>query len=261
MKQLISISIFIFLCFGCSKDGSEPTEVKYQKKEFSKTFGDCSGESTNCVNVKVSYVEFTAAANQMILDSLNNTVKKSILASVFETEYNTLEELAGELIKEYESLKKDFPDSPVRFELERKIEILPGLPGLLTIQFSEYSYLGGAHPNGVVLFSNIDTQTGRTVRLEDLFVDKFKDTLTKIAEKRFRVIRNLKPDDDLSEAGFYFENNKFYINDNFAITKGGLRFYFNDYEVAPHVLGPTEFEIPYSELESIIKPNGKLAIR
>jgi len=89
-----------------------------------------------------------------------------------------------------------------------------------------------------------------------LFVDGYKDELNKIAEKYFRKERELKPDEDLEQAGFWFKENIFSVNENFAIAETGLDFFFNDYEVTSHAAGPTLIEIPYSELKSIIKPSG-----
>ena len=62
-----------------------------------------------------------------------------------------------------------------------------------------------------------------------------------------------------SEAGFYFENDVFTMTPNFAITKSGLKFLYNPYEVAPYALGQQEIIIPYRDLEALIKPNGLLA--
>jgi hypothetical protein len=42
------------------------------------------------------------------------------------------------------------------------------------------------------------------------------------------------------------------LNDNFAVAKRGIIFYFNSYEIAPYAMGPTELLIPYAKLSGII---------
>jgi len=61
-----------------------------------------------------------------------------------------------------------------------------------------------------------------------------------------------------SEAGFYFENDVFKLTANFAITKEGLKFLYNPYEIAPYALGQQEIIIPYAALGELIKPNSLL---
>jgi len=62
-----------------------------------------------------------------------------------------------------------------------------------------------------------------------------------------------------SEAGFYFDNDVFTLTDNFAITKKGLKFVYNPYEVAPYALGQQEIMIPYALIKELIRKDGLLA--
>ena len=48
------------------------------------------------------------------------------------------------------------------------------------------------------------------------------------------------------------------MTDNFALTKDGLKFVYNPYEIAPYAMGQQEIVIPYSELKSLLKPNALL---
>jgi len=61
-----------------------------------------------------------------------------------------------------------------------------------------------------------------------------------------------------SEAGFYFEQDIFTLTDNFAITKEGLKFVYNPYEVAPYAFGQQEIIIPYTSLKEVIRKDGLL---
>lgn len=118
----------------------------------------------------------------------------------------------------------------------------------LTIVCSDYSYAGGAHPNGYLTYEHIDKKTAKTLHLGDFFEDI--PALTKIAEKYFRETRELAPNDDLEEAGFWFENGVFQLNDNFIFEEDKLIFFYNNYEITSYAAGPTEVVIPIEEVKS-----------
>lgn len=253
---LITISLV-----NCAKNVNEETLVKYHAKSFTKSFDSTNAKSENYVHVKINYVEFTEAKFAPVKDSLNKKVMTYVNTPVFEMKTKNLEELSTGLIADYKKLKKDFPESPAVYELERNVEVINNNEKLLSLKFSEYSFLGGAHPNSVMLYCNIDLKTGRTINLDDLFSGKYMDELNKIAEKYFRKERELKPDENLEEVGFWFKENKFSVNENFAVGKTSLSFFFNDYEITSHAAGPTLIEIPFAELASIIKSPGFIFIK
>ncbi|MCB0300152.1 MAG: DUF3298 domain-containing protein, partial [Calditrichaeota bacterium] len=51
---------------------------------------------------------------------------------------------------------------------------------------------------------------------------------------------------------FFFENNRFELNDNFRIGDNGLEFLFNPYEIAPYAFGAMTLELPYSEIGDLL---------
>jgi hypothetical protein len=70
-------------------------------------------------------------------------------------------------------------------------------------------------------------------------------------------VKNLKPNQSL-EGEFWFDNNKFHLNENFLFTKTGITFFYNEYEIACYACGTTEIEIPYKNIKSLINKNGLL---
>ena len=65
-------------------------------------------------------------------------------------------------------------------------------------------------------------------------------------------------DINLTEAGFWFDDDKFSVNNNFSIGKDGLNFVYNNYEITAYAYGPTELFIPYKSIKKVIKPDGLL---
>lgn len=233
--------------------------AKYQVRNFDKYYGDCGAASSNCVSISVNYPEFTYAENYSVVDTLNKKIGKMILQPVFQVKSKSLDELSDTLINDYKRFKKKFPDSPSRYELERIVNVQLNQLGIISLEYTENSFLGGAHPNSVRTFININAGSGGKINLRDLLTSGFEKKLNYLGEVEFRKVRLLKPDDDLEKAGFWFKAGKFILNENFLITRSGLTFYFNDYEIAPHSFGPTEIKLKYDEIKDFINPDGLLA--
>ena len=94
--------------------------------------------------------------------------------------------------------------------------------------------------------------TGKQIALGDILVDGYEPNLNQVAEKRFREIKQLEPNQSLADAGFWFDEDKFTLNDNFAICCDGLIFYFNNYEITSYAAGPTKLVIPYEDIKDLI---------
>ena len=93
---------------------------------------------------------------------------------------------------------------------------------------------------------------------EDMLVEGYQAELTRIGEIVFRAARGLAPGESLEE-GFWFENNRFAPNSNWAIVDFGFAFRFDAYEVTSYALGPTSFVIARSDLAALAGPHGRLA--
>ncbi len=119
----------------------------------------------------------------------------------------------------------------------------------VTLDLIEYNYSGGAHPNSSVEFVHYDKKNGKRLSITDFVGDV--EELTKIAEVYFRRAREISPDADLTEEGFWFEDGKFALNDNFYFVEDDLVFYFNNYEITAYAYGPTEFSIPLTEIKQL----------
>lgn len=149
----------------------------------------------------------------------------------------------------YLETEKESDFSPIwGCELESAID--ESLEGYVQIRQSAYVYTGGAHPNSYVYFSVISKEDGSRLFLEDLVTDVEK--FNRIAEKYFRKSREIGPDESL-ETDYWFENGIYASNNNFLITDQGIEFYFNPYEIAAYVYGPTEFTVPMKEIKDLLK--------
>ena len=103
--------------------------------------------------------------------------------------------------------------------------------------------------------SVIDLNSGEQQSLIH-FIDKDRiEEFYKIGESHFRKVKNISENQTIKETGYWFENDKFYLPDNFIISDSGFVFFYNLYEIAPRSEGYTELFIPKEELNDILLTN------
>ena len=149
-------------------------------------------------------------------------------------------------------------DSDIGSELSMSYDVRLATPDLISVNFgiSEYS-AGAAHPNGFSVTSNYQIKAGRSLALADLFLPG-KPYLQFISRYSIGKLKGRLTGGDLEwinrGAGPKLENYK-----NWNLTSTGLEITFDSYQVAAYAEGPQLVFIPYSELKTLINPDGPLA--
>ncbi len=212
-----------------------------------------------CAIVKFNYPEVSSKSRPEIAQAINQLIQTQLLDSAENNSVakQTLEQFADGFIDEF---KKD-PNTFTRWSLERTATVVYVSEHLLTLLFQEYGFSGEAHPFSGARYIVLDIQTGKVLSLSDLLNPGYEAALNVAGEQAFREARNLPEAASLDEQGFVFDNNVFVLNTNFGVTKDGLTFYFNSYEIAPYAMGSTELTIPYEDIRALIRPQGALGGR
>ncbi|MCH6573993.1 MAG: DUF3298 and DUF4163 domain-containing protein [Bacteroidetes bacterium] len=219
-----------------------------------------NNRSGNCAKIKIEYIVLKNLPDLSTMEKINSKIQKELLRPIGREKNNrNFEELMQNFIDEYKNFKKEFPEAQQEWEIERKAVNNFNDDNILSCTFSEYSYLGGAHPNTFLTITNFNLKSGEIIILSDILIDRFLNELNNIAEPIFRKEKELTEDINLTEAGFWFDNDKFSVNNNFTIGKDGLTFFYNNYEITAYAYGPTELFIPYKSIKKLIKPDGLLA--
>ena len=254
ITYIILASSAIAVLFSCGSQPPAENPLKFELVTYQKQSEGCDGvRDDNCAKIKIEFPQITSFSNEIVREKINKSITK--LFSMNESDrsdsadFNT--QMTG-FIEEYESFINEFPDAFQSWFIERTGEVKLNKGNIFSVDFMEYSYTGGAHPNTFVAFKNYNLTNGEEIRLDEIIHSGKQKELTKIGEEQFRKIKNLTADADLGEAGFWFENNEFYLNDNFLITASSLVFYYNNYEITAYAFGPTELEIPFSKIESLV---------
>lgn len=273
MKHVLTLVLIAFVILGCgkktetinkeTKDAKQEVKAQdslsFEMKNFKKTYKDCNDKDEKCSYLKISYPVFGGRTGT----DINKVIDAYLIDSIFSIDGKgsnvNLSGVATAFFGDYESFSKDAsPDFPVVYALDVNTSILYNKPAAISVSIDYYINTGGVHPNSFARYFVFNPKTGKHLKLGDIFISGFDDKLNKLIDKKYRADKNLKDTDRLDgEKGFLFEN-FIKFNDNFLLTKEGINFFYNNYEIAPYAVGPTELKFTYKELEEILRPEYKL---
>ena len=152
---------------------------------------------------------------------------------------------------DYETMTSDMGGLGGCWELKTQADTTYASDDVLTVSLETYAYTGGAHPNSNLAFYMFDRETGRTLSLTDLVSDT--TALLNVVEQTFRQQQELLPQTNLEERGYFLRNGRFFLPANIGMSRRGLIFYYNPYEIAAYAFGPIEVTVPYDQLGGILR--------
>ena len=232
--------------------------LKYEVRTFFKTYKGCKETEDNCSYIKMVYPVFTTGKSYEII---NRFVNAFLADSIYNTEEgktnNSLDGLAANFFKDYEVFKNDFPDWGLSYALDLNGAIHLNKNNLVTLEINYYIFTGGAHPNTYLTYFIFNTEIGKLLGVRDIFIKGFEDKLNRLIDKKYREFRGLSGKERLDgEKGMLFEN-KISYNDNIGLSRDGVTFYYNNYEISAYAVGPTELNFTYKELDEILRSEFK----
>jgi hypothetical protein len=116
--------------------------------------------------------------------------------------------------------------------------------------FSEYYGFGAAHGQHGISVINIDLKTGNQLKLKDVLVDNYKSALKALGKRKF-LAQN-------GNEGFWFlheDDRPFELPEVFSITRKGITFTYQVYEIGPYAAGAPEIFLSIKDLGSLLKVN------
>ena len=202
-----------------------------------------------------SYAEVTYPVFQD--SNLNNLVQSTILIDGepnIQTYANNFIEGYGNFIEENDL------NYPIAWTKSTNVNISLYSPELICIKNSTYEFSGGAHGSSFENISVFELENFRKLALNSFISDNKMKEFTKIAENIFRKAENLSDTSSL-ERDYFFEEGKFALSANYGITKNGIMFHYNPYEIKPYAAGTTTIVVPFSEIKEFMTETGKLYVR
>ncbi len=137
------------------------------------------------------------------------------------------------------------------WQIQSKIAINDSFPDFVQLTTSSWSYTGGAHGNGFIVYTLVSKEDGHDMKMNDFFKDLGE--LNLLAAKLLKNDRELSVTEPLSNAGFWIEDESNFLNENFYFENGDLIVQFNPYEIASYADGPIEIRVSKSDLKPFLK--------
>ncbi len=201
-------------------------------------------------------VRFPVASNEQVTTgpALNVTIEELLYSLMFEG-YTPSVPVKEQLANEFELLVQDHAtiNSVAPWEIQGNVDFVYNKNGVISVRFSVYQYMGGAHGMASDLYiSGSRGSVLQEIPLTTLFAEPEKSELTAIAESIFRAEQEIADSIVLTDAGYTFVDDVFSLTDNFAVTADGLLFHYNPYDIASYAMGEITLVIPYEKFQPLL---------
>jgi hypothetical protein len=254
-KLILALIVLVILMNACQNNSTPKKEISTQNLFDSLSFSYEDEKKDSSSYFKMNYVLLNCTGfDKAINDSINTDLRSFIFEvepSLTKTLKQLLDESKTNLVNEYHTQLKDFPENYNGYDHDIDQNLIFKNNQFISLEVVRYSFAAGAHGMGWTDYLHHDLKTGKRLYLNDFIQSKNK--LIEIAEIEFRKQMGLKKTDNLEENGFWFTNNKFHINENFCFKNDSLEFLYNQYEIAPFSMGPIGLKVSLNQIKSDIK--------
>ncbi len=195
-------------------------------------------------NAKKEYVDFydKLLLKEITNDTTAKTIEESIEASMIAYGNQYKSELKEELDTEIGAW--------MNYSSTNEMNVIMNDDNWVIVALSAYAYTGGAHGNYGISYINIDMQSKKQWKMEDILtVDTAQ--LQALLEDEARKQYNMPATAKLEEN---YLTDKILPNGNVYITHTGITFVYNPYEIASYAQGIISLFIPYEKLKPLLQP-------
>lgn len=198
----------------------------------------------------------------------NPELQKELLSKVYEdfTDFNSytnkkLDQMANSYKEEITTFYKEYGEIRPTFSYQYDQFISPYLDTneLLIMRYSNYEYTGGAHGLSLQVFYNYDKINKKWLKIEDVLNITKENEINKILDKTLRKKYKLGPNDSYENAEeIVFLSDEIKLSHNFTLSKEGITFHYDLYEMTPYAYGYFNLFVPYEDLKPYLNKNFKL---
>jgi Protein of unknown function (DUF3298)/Deacetylase PdaC len=263
--------VLILICaigvYGCKNNAVKSENVLEivfkSESKIMKSGSNCDlpdSLMTECAILDISWLtplNGDISLQKSISDTLDIYIKGMIAECIYPEEIlqasgsKSVDSLARIYFSQHQSFINEFPDAATNsWSISISVDSVFQNPKVLTLAVNGYTYLGGAHPNSFTSYHNFDKSTGKTLSLTDIIKDQ-KAFMT-ISEKEFRKNQEITDEQNLEEAGYFFDNGIYQLPTQYAVTADGLLLFYNNYEAAAYAVGQISYTIPFDVLVGIV---------
>jgi len=217
-------------------------------------FGQAGSGARKIIDEKI--VENNKAKRFDIDATYPQMVERSAQAGVFN---KAVKDHVKALVDEFKGYADEMTDEDrqnlpedVNYTFDMGYDVEYSGSDIVSVSFGHSTYTGGAHPNHFSSSITVDMKGGKVLSLSDLFKPG-SSYLKVISDFCIADITEQQEGDADEEwigrgAGPDAENFK-----SWAVTKEGLKFYFDPYAVGPYAAGPFEVVVPFEKFPTAMR--------
>jgi hypothetical protein len=269
MKKIASALILVTGIYACTNQ--KRTEKVIDSAASAVTAASTDSLTYSYDSVKV-YSKTAVSTNKLVTDTAkavivypvfsDQKVNKYLQDNVIELAgkkgiYNTYKDEAAGFIKEFDVFLVKNRTSHESWFQHMDLKVKANYPNYLSVLHTYTDYKGGAHANTLYTYFNYNPKTYQVITLDSLIKPEEMPKLKSVAEAIFRKNENLAPHASLSE-GYFFAEGLFSLPATFTVTKEGIKFLYNPYEIKAYAAGTTELTVPFSKIKDIMKESSIL---
>ncbi len=272
-KQYVSLlTLFFTVCVffvSCTNKGDKNAgNLSFDSIQVNKTvhlFGDTAKPACNLI-INFQYV--AKAIDKKTQDSLNTIFLSACLGDTFAITppKTAIQKYSEKYINDYRRdlepmYKKDEADNEDKKSIlswysyyrnvDGRVQLYDKSLLVYRVDYSEYT--GGAHGMYSSTFYNIDLKTLRPLHLDDLFEgEDYKEALTDLLWNQLMADNKVATHQALEDMG-YTSTGDLEPTENFYLSKDGITFYYNVYEITPYAMGAVKITLPYDMIDRLLK--------
>lgn len=195
-------------------------------------------------------------------DSISQLINKRIQSEFLGEQYasfspsQALEEFKNDYLNEYRKELLEIYQADIARNDTNGIELPPwynrtfslvtfieeGHESTVGVSANYFIDMGGAHPNQWSQWLNFDAQTGALLQVEDVFDPEKTEEVEQLLQEAVK-----------SQDVALYPDAKITIPNNFLLSKNGVRFLYNRYDIAPRSSGSIEVELSYKAIGHCMK--------
>ncbi|MEY3048261.1 MAG: hypothetical protein RL365_299 [Bacteroidota bacterium] len=204
-------------------------------EDFELDEGWCNRREVSGLSVSLNNSSVAQKINALICKEITGKVGNMQTIKRFVSDIKTLSNTDGEM--EY-------------IQDEYSCALIDSSNTYMSMGVSLYFYaMGAAHGQAAFQVLNVDLNTGNKIYLADLFVNNYRPSLKAFAKQKFL--------EQNGNGDWWFVTGEqvFDLPETFAISRKGITFIYQPYEVGPYAAGSPEVFLSKKELANWLKEN------
>ena len=268
MKRIwIGLWVVTLLLTG-SCGSKEVNGIKFEKAHAEKEVMLAEGnDAPSCkVLLEVVYAVETEG-NRAVVTAINNAIEEQLLGMQGLTMQQAVDSFVSQYTMDYrkslaEMYEQDKSDAEKHAWYEYHYSVTTEVQQaecealddkvVATVKANLDYFEGGAHGIEQQLVMNFDSETGKRLTLEDIFVPGYEHRLSELLLEKLMDQQDVKTLDELKAKDYLYTMDMF-PSVNFIVKDDGLTFIYNPYEIAPYDKGRTEINVSFSEAKGILR--------